>query len=380
MGGTIRTALNLAGHLASRYDVEVVSLARWRPEPFFTFPPGVRVTVLHDAYVEHSRVWWLMRRLLRRLPSRLINVEDYGYPHLSLWTDLLIMNHLRGLTGVLIGTRPGLNIVAARYAPRGVRTIGQEHMNLDAHRPLLRADIKRFYPGLDALAVLTATDLRDYSDFFGSGPPPVLQIPNAVTVLDGGQADMSAKVVVAAGRLSRQKALHRLIRAWQPVARAHPDWELRIYGDGPERPRLDKLIVDLGLSGNARTMGRTDRLGHAFAESSIFALSSVREGMPMVILEAMSKGLPVVSFDCPTGPAELIETGHNGVLVPDGNIEALSAALQQVIEDDDLRLRLAKGAFETSGQYAGNVIGKRWVELVENLRAGRAGAQLSAGR
>jgi glycosyltransferase involved in cell wall biosynthesis len=127
-------------------------------------------------------------------------------------------------------------------------------------------------------------------------------------------------------------------------------------------------------------MGRTDRLGHAFAESSIFALSSVREGMPMVILEAMSKGLPVVSFDCPTGPAELIETGHNGVLVPDGNIQALSAALQQVIEDDDLRLRLAKGAFETSGQYAGNVIGKRWVELVENLRAGRAGAQLSAGR
>ena len=379
MGGTIRTAFNLAHYLSEQYDVEVVTVKRRKREPFFPFPPGVKVTALDDT-VNRGLVKGLARLLLGPFPSSLVNVEDWRYPDFSVWTDLMIMNRMRGLTGVLITTRPGLNIIAARHAPPGVRTIGQEHMNLPSHRPQLRAGIQEAYPHLDVLAVLTASDQRDYAELFPAGLPPVVRMPNAVPAVLGGQADLSAKTVVAAGRLARQKGFDRLISAWEPVAQAHPDWTLEIYGDGKEGERLAQQIEDLELAKSVRLMGRSDRLGHAFAQSSIFALSSRREGLPMVILEAMSKGLPVVSFDCPTGPAEIVVNEHNGVLVPDGDIPGLSKALLDVIEDDAHRARLGQGALETAARYDIEVIGRDWAELVEGLLNRPSTAQSDSGK
>lgn len=380
MGGTIRTAFNLASYLAEQYDVEVLSVKRRKREPFFAFPPGVKVTALDDTFDLGGLGRRAVRLLLAAFPSSLVNVQDWRYPEFSVWTDLLIMNRLRGLTGVLITTRPGLNIISARHAPPGVRTIGQEHMNLPSHRPQLRAGIQESYPRLDVLAVLTASDQRDYAELFASGPPPVVRMPNAVPAVGGGQSDRSAKTVIAAGRLTTQKGFDRLIPAWEPVSRAHPDWSLEIYGEGQQRERLEGLIAEHDLSKSVRLMGRTERLGHAFAASSVFVLSSRREGLPMVILEAMSKGLPVVSFDCPTGPVEIVLTDHNGVLVPDGDIPALSKALLNVIEDDAYRGILGKGALETAARYDIQVIGRDWAELVEDLLARPATAQSASGR
>jgi glycosyltransferase involved in cell wall biosynthesis len=232
---------------------------------------------------------------------------------------------------------------------------------------VLRADIQRYYPRLDALAVLTETDRRDYVALFRSGAPRVVLLPNAVPALDGGRADPTRKTVVAAGRLTRQKGFDRLIPAWSQVARAHPDWRLEIYGSGPEGRALQQLVSQHGLSGTVRLMGRTKRLGHAFSNASIFVLSSRREGLPMVILEAMSKGLPVVSFDCPTGPAEIVVDDYNGVLVPDGDIPALTRALRRLVEDDEQRARLGSGALETAARYDVEAIGKQWAELIDGL-------------
>lgn len=380
MGGTIRTAFNLASYLSEQYDVEVLSVKRRKREPFFAFPPGVKVTALDDTFDRGGPGRRLARLVLAAFPSSLVNEQDWRYPEFSVWTDLLIMNRLRGLTGVLITTRPGLNIISARYAPSGVRTIGQEHMNLPSHRPQLRAGIQESYPRLDVLAVLTASDQRDYAELFASGPPPVVRMPNAVPAVGGGQSDLSAKTVIAAGRLTTQKGFDRLIPAWEPVARAHPDWSLEIYGEGQQRERLEGLIAEHDLSKSVRLMGRTERLGHAFAESSVFVLSSRREGLPMVILEAMSKGLPVVSFDCPTGPVEIVVSDHNGLLVPDGDIPALSQALLTVIEDDAYRGTLGKGALETAARYDISVIGRDWAELVEDLRTRPDTTQSASGR
>ena len=371
MGGTIRTAFNLAAYLSQRYDVEVVSVKRRKRRALIPFPEGVRMTALDDTIRRRRNRSRFARRLLAAHPSHLVNIEDWRHREFSLWSDLLIMNHLRGLTGVLISTRPGLNLIAARHAPPGVRTIGQEHMHLHSHRALLREDIKRLYPRLDALAVLTESDLRDYAELFEPGRPPVLRMPNAVPAMDGGLADPASKVVIAAGRLTSQKGFDRLIPAWAPVARAHPEWRLEIYGEGPERAKIEGLVAKHGVGDSVAMPGRTDRLGEAFARSSVFVLSSRREGLPMVILEAMSKGLPVVSFDCPTGPAEII-TDQNGILVPNADVPALTQALLEVIEDDELRSRLGKGAMETAARYDIEVIGQEWADLIESLLAAPA--------
>ena len=175
------------------------------------------------------------------------------------------------------------------------------------------------------------------------------------------------QVVIAAGRLNRQKGFDRLIEAFAPVARAHPGWELRIYGQGKERAALQAMIDELQIGSQTRLMGWTDSLGDAMSEASVFAMTSRFEGLPLVGIEAMSRGLPMVSFDCPRGPRELVKDGINGFLVPNGDIPAFTAALSQVIDDDELRASMSKAALRDAEVYEISSVGRRWKELIEGL-------------
>ena len=353
LGGTVRTSLSVAEELARDREVELVSLVRRRERPFFAFPGAAAVAVVDDQRRRGG--------LLARLPSVLIHPEDYAYPYASLRTDAALLRRLRSLRGgVLITTRPAFNLLAARLAPRGVVTIGQEHMNFGAHRARLAADIARRYRGLDVLTVLTAADARDYAPL----APRVERIPNAVPRLGGGTAALDAKVVVAAGRLETQKGFDLLIEAWERVAARQPDWQLRIYGSGPRRAELRRMILERGLYDRVLLMGRTRHMGEALAEASLFVLSSRFEGFGMVIVEAMSKGLPVVSFDCPRGPGEIVRHGRDGILVPAGDVAGLANGLLELIEDEPRRRAYGTAAVENARSYAVGSIAERWEELL----------------
>ncbi len=366
MGGTIRTTLNLAGHLAKHHDVEVVSVLRSREEPFLEIPPGVSVSVLDDRRRSAPRT--RLQRVLDRVPSLLTHPYDYAYPRASGWTDLALLRKLREMrSGVLITTRPGFNLIAARLAPEGVVTVGQEHLNFHAHRPLLAADVRRHYRRLDALSVLTVEDERDYGRLLTPARTRVVRIPNALPPLDGGVSSLDAPVVAAAGRLTGQKGFDMLIRAWADVVREHPDWELRIYGKGPKRAELEALVQLLHLGESVRLMGATRTLGSELAEASMFVLSSRFEGFGMVIVEAMSKGLPVISFDCPRGPAELIHNGVDGVLVPAEDVAALARAISALMGDPDRRARYAEAGLEKARAFGLDAVGARWDALLEEL-------------
>ena len=376
MGGTIRTVLNLAGHLAADYEVEIVSNVRRRDQPFIPIPEAVTVSPLIDHRPGTKAS--LLDRILERIPSLLMHEEDYGFATSSLRSDRELLRRLRALrSGVLMGTRPGFNLIAAELAAPGVASIAQEHMNYAAHRPRLRKEIRRVYPRLDALVVLTADDERDYGEMLAGSGTRVARIPNALPELPGPRSTVDAPIVMAAGRFTHQKGFDLLIRAWALVVKERRDWQLRIYGSGKRYRTLRRVILENELYNDVFIMGRTQHFGEELGKASIFALSSRWEGFGMVLLEAMSKGVPVVSFDCPRGPSEIVESGRNGLLVPPEDVEAMARALLELMGDEDRRREMGEEAVRSVRRYEMAAIGARWSELLAEL-TGRAADRAAA--
>ena len=222
------------------------------------------------------------------------------------------------------------------------------------------------YPDLDALVVLTDQDRAAYRTML-DGALPLYRIPNTVRPLPGAKADLSAKTVFAAGRFRYQKGFDLLIPAWAETAHRHPEWRLRLRGAGHLRPRLEDLVAEHRIEDSVTIEGPAEDIGSDMAEASVFVLSSRFEGFPLILLEAMSKGMGIVSFDCPTGPADIVDDHRNGLLVPPEDVTALATAIRELVEDEELRRRTAAAAIETAQQYTIEAIGPQWEALLEEL-------------
>ncbi|MEV0390528.1 glycosyltransferase family 4 protein [Nonomuraea sp. NPDC050643] len=378
MGGTIRTVFNLASYLAEEHDVEIVSILKEADEPFFPIDPRVKFRFLDDRLRPGLDP---VRAMLSKLPSRLIPKEEAAYHRFNLWTDLKLARYIRSVeTGVLMATRPGLNLAMAQLSLPSVITIGQEHVALRTQPEAMQELIKWRYRRLDALVTLTKADLTDYRETLPKKPRKLVRIPNAVPPMTGGVAKLDAKVAITVGRMTRLKGYHRLITAWETVAAAHPDWKLRIFGAGPQEENLAQQIVDAGLEGKVELPGPTADVGAELEKASIYVLSSRHEGFPMTILEAMAKGLAIVSFNSPHGPKEMITNEVDGLLVKPRTNANLASSIIRVIEDERLRRELAAGALETSHTYDVDVIGRKWDALLAELLARRDGTYVRPQR
>jgi len=377
-GGTVRTTLTIAAALAERHDVEVVSVYRRRDEPNIVPDPAVAVRALvdespsHESRLEARRApWaWAQRRVraeLRQRDSRLVHRADFRYPTFNKLTDVALYAYLRRLRGgVVVGTRAGLNLAIARHARPSVVRVGQEHLNFGRYAKDIKPAMRGLYPRLDAYATLTDGDAESFRAFLGP-EANVLAVPNAVPDTGAGVSDLTAKVVVACGRLAHGKGFDQLLPAWRLVAERHPDWTLRIFGEGPEAGHLRAQVDELGLRGSVQLPGFTSHMYDEMRQASAFVLSSRAEGFPMTLLEAMSCGIPPVSFDCPTGPRDIITDGHDGLLVPNKDVEGLGKALERVVGDADLRRHLGANAVRTAESYDSGHIAARWERVFTDL-------------
>ena len=218
--------------------------------------------------------------------------------------------------------------------------------------------------------------LEEFANWF----PAVLRqrlfiLPNAIEV-SGALANLRdnakkpEKTIIVVGRLAPAKDHATLIRAWALIHRKHPDWQVRIYGDGPLRKSLASLIRECQVNDSLHLMGASSEIMAAYEKASIFCMPSIFEGFGLVTAEALAKGLPSIGFvDCP-GTNSLIFDGTNGLLVdPDmhkGNrAEALAAGLVRLIENPELCVHFAEQAPGSVAKYAPEAITKLWVELVQ---------------
>ena len=191
----------------------------------------------------------------------------------------------------------------------------------------------------------------------------VYVIPNPVRKIDSKYAPLVNKKIISVGRLDYQKGFDNLIQGFAVLHSKYPDWELNIYGDGSLRENLQKQIDRLELSNTVHLCGRTNNIDSKLDESSLFVLSSRFEGFPMVLVEAMSHGLPCVSYDCPNGPSDIIQNGHNGLLVENQNLSALIHAIETLINDPVERKRLGHNAPESISSFSEETIVQKWHEL-----------------
>lgn len=217
----------------------------------------------------------------------------------------------------------------------------------------------------DCIVVLSETDLLDYKKKFNK-IKRIEYIYNPITIKANSKANVLRKRIIAVGRLEYQKGFDYLIRSWNLLERLYQDWELCIFGEGSQHEYLQNLINEFDLK-NIHLKGKTDNVGKELSDSSIFVLSSRFEGFGLVLIEAQSYSLPCVSFDCKSGPSEIIDNGINGYLVQNGNFKQLAKSLEELMKDQELRESFSQNATKDLFRFQEENILPQWEQLFESL-------------
>lgn len=189
-------------------------------------------------------------------------------------------------------------------------------------------------------------------------------IPNFFDDTEPRLAAARQKQIISLGRLSYQKGYDLLIQAWEKVAADIPDWRLAIYGNGEKHAALQMQLSKCQSRDTIELHPATNEVNKKLAASSFYVMSSRFETFPMVLLEAMSNQLPVVSFNCPTGPASILTHGEDSILVEDGNVQQLAESIKTMALDEDMRSQMGQKALQNVSKLDPKVIMKQWDDLV----------------
>lgn len=364
MAGGVERVLTLkANYFAEHfgYDITII-LTEGKGKPFF-YPLSPKINVINlDIHFEELWTCSFLKKIWVYLKKQRL--------------------FKKALTAELMRIRPDITVSLLRREINfindikdGSRKIGELHVNRANYRNFNTQNVgvvKRLFAKfwshnlvahlrcLDKLVVLTEKDREAWVELNN-----VVAIPDPLSLYPIGISPLTEKRVVAVARYSHEKGIDLLLKAWSIVEKRVSDWRLDVYGDGNRTP-YNQLIEELRID-NSRCVlhGRTDNVEAEYVNSSIFVLSSRFEGFGMVLTEAMACGLPVVSFDCPWGPRSIIANGDDGLLVENGNVEALADSLTRLIDDADLRQRVAARGVKNVQRFRVDYIAECWKELFE---------------
>ncbi|MFH8485364.1 stealth conserved region 3 domain-containing protein [Streptomyces longisporoflavus] len=386
MGGTELATYTQAQHLADRHDVEVISVFRTRPEPFFPEARSLPVRYLVDRTVSPERpvrgscLDEAACRTLAALPSELIKPSwESAFDRLS---DIEMTAALTTLdTDVLVTTTPALMAAAVGLVPARVVTVHQEHRPTQRRGPsgeplLLHA------PRLDALVTLTERTRDWIAESLGATAPELAVIPNAVPDGFRPRADGESKVIVMAARLTGEKRVDHAVRAFAELADAYPEWKLRVFGGGHREQQLRRLVDGFGLQDRVELLGPCQDMAAEWAKAGLTLMTAGHnEAFPLVLLEALAAGVPVVAYDVLTGPAEIVRHRVDGLLVPPGEIHELASAMAELMGDPETRRGYANAAREgVYARFSSADVTARWQELYSRLVARRDAPERLEGR
>lgn len=345
--GTERATCVIANGLADfGYKVTILSC---REGMEYKFPISDKVSVVSLKGEE------VKNRVLRKamLLKRLKEVIDREGIEILVAVDVILIYYLLGVKAI----------------HHTLKIIAWEHFNFYAKRSLARRLARRLSAKYaDAIVVLGERDLKNYKDKLRR-INRIVRIYNPVTVSLDTKSKLEEKTVLAVGRLTRQKGFDLLLEAWRYIEPEFGDWSLRIIGDGEEKENLYNIIQKYRLQKVEMIPYQKD-IDQWYMRASIFALSSRYEGFVLVLIEAMAKGLPVVSFNCKEGPAELVEDKINGYLVDEEDIEGFAEKLKCLMKDEDAQKRFSENAIHNLYKFDSTRVIAEWVRLLDLLIRG----------
>lgn len=364
-GGVERVLTTKANYLAdvAGYDITIVLTDGKGKEPYYPLSRKVKIVQLD------------------------INFEELW--HLSFFKKIFVYLKKqrifkKRLTDTLMELRPDITVSLLRREINfltsikdGSKKVGEIHVNKDHYRNfegkninIIKQLFSRWWMNnlinklkkLDKFIVLTETDRKSWKELQN-----VLIIPNPLAIFPKETSSLDNKQIIAVGRYAYEKGFDMLIESWEKVHKRYPDWILKIYGIDIIK-NLTPIIQDKDLQGSIIPMDSTPQIYQAYQDSSIYVCSSRFEGFGMTLIEAMSCGVPCISFDCPHGPRNIITDGKNGYLVEPENVEALAERICHLIEHEELRKEMGKAARKRAEDFQEDKIMQKWVDLFENIK------------
>jgi len=367
VGGADRVIADKAGYLAEKcgYEVYVVT-AHQNGKPFF-FPMSSKVKHIdldvnfneqyeHSFFVRGFIYLKLLRVYKKRLSALLMDIKaDFALTAISRDIDFLFT------------IKDGSIKIAESHVPKKFA----RNLHLMQRRGFLyrivgkiwTKRLERSAKKFDAFVVLTQKDADDWSSI-----RHCTVIPNPLPFYPEKVSTCKEKLIISVGRLYEEKGYDRLIEAWAIAAPKHKGWKLYIYGNGELGDFLNGLILEKGISDSFFIVDPVNNIVNKYIESSFYVMSSRFEGFGMVLIEAMACGLPVISFNCPVGPANIIKDNEDGFLVEDGNIQQFAEKICLLIENEELRIKMGKNARENVKRYNQENIMKKWISLFESFK------------
>ena len=363
-GGIERVLTTKANYLAevAGYDVYIVLTDGKGKTPYYPLSPKVNLIQLDINFEE---LWHLsfLKKIIIYLSKQRIYKKRLKSTLMSLKPDItvsLLRREINFLTSIKDGSKK----------------VGEIHVNREHYRNFEKDKdnfIKRIFASLwqkqltnklnqlDKFIVLTEDDRKAWKEL-----NKVEVIPNPLSEYPQKKASLDMKQIISVGRYSYEKGFEMLIKTWKIVNQKHPDWTLNIYGSGNVE-NLTPLIQKAKLENSIIPHNPITNISSAYLDSSIYVCSSRFEGFGMTLIEAMSCGLPCVSFDCPHGPRNIITDSLNGYLVESENIEALAERICHLIENKELRKNMGKSTSSSVLKYNINIIGQQWNKLFSTL-------------
>ncbi|MEG1987396.1 MAG: glycosyltransferase [Bacilli bacterium] len=363
-GGIEKSIASLANMLCDDYEVEIIVSYKLNEEPVFTINNKVKINYLIEGRGPNQRAW---ENSIKKLNIFSFIKESYrGLVTLFLRRSTMVKAIRKSDADIIISTRDIFNKWLGIYGRGKALKIGWEHNH--HHGDMSYANkITKSARDLDYL-VLVSDSLRSYyKKTLKDYKCKCVYIPNVLEDLPASTSNLNSKKLISVGRLCREKGYEDLLDVMCLVHDIKPDWTLDIIGDGAQKNLLGDKIYNEKMNDYVRLHGYQSKkyINNLLKDTSVYLMSSVTESFGIVLLEAMSYGIPCIAFDSAEGANDLIVNNENGYLIKNRNKEDYAKVLIDLINDKDERLRLGINARKTSLKYTPDIIKKDWLKILK---------------